>query len=62
MCIRGWMVPTMVIPTEKDLDYFKAKGLYLVRFPFRWERIQPTMNGELNCNRAGKNEEIRQSR
>ena len=30
-------------PTEKDLDYFKAKGLYLVRFPFRWERIQPTM-------------------
>ena len=36
-------------PTEKDLDYFKAKGLYLVRFPFRWERIQPTMNGELNA-------------
>ena len=35
-------------PTEKDLDYFKAKGLYLVRFPFRWERIQPTMNGELD--------------
>lgn len=41
-------------PTEKDLDYFKAKGLYLVRFPFRWERIQPTMNGELNATELAK--------
>lgn len=41
-------------PTEKDLNYFKAKGLYLVRFPFRWERIQPTMNGELNATELAK--------
>ena len=39
---------------KKDLDYFKAKGLYLVRFPFRWERIQPTMNGELNATELAK--------
>lgn len=48
-------------PTEKDLDYFKAKGLYLVRFPFRWERIQPTMNGELNATELAKMKKIRQS-
>lgn len=48
-------------PTEKDLDYFKAKGLYLVRFPFRWERIQPHNEWRTKCNRVGKNEKIRQS-
>lgn len=41
-------------PTEKDLDYFKSKGLYLVRFPFRWERIQTTMNGELDATELAK--------
>lgn len=34
-------------PTEKCLDYFKSKGLKLIRFPFRWERIQYTINGSL---------------
>ena len=41
-------------PTEKDLDYFKAKGLYLVRFPFRWERIQRVMNGPLDATELSK--------
>lgn len=34
-------------PTKKDLEYFKNKGLRMVRFPFRWERIQSEMNGPL---------------
>jgi len=34
-------------PGEKDFDYFKSKGLMMVRFPFRWERVQRTMNGPL---------------
>jgi len=25
------------------VDYFKSKGLNLVRLPFRWERLQPTL-------------------
>lgn len=41
-------------PTYKDLDYFKAKGLNLIRFPFRWERIQRTMNGELDAAELAK--------
>jgi endoglucanase len=35
-------------PTEADLDYFKSKNLKLIRFPFRWERIQHTLDGPLN--------------
>lgn len=34
-------------PTKKDLEYFKNKGLLMIRFPFRWERIQHEMNGPL---------------
>lgn len=34
-------------PTYKDLNYFNAKGLNLIRFPFRWERVQYTMGGDL---------------
>lgn len=35
-------------PTAADLDYFKSKGLTLIRLPFKWERMQPSLNGELN--------------
>ncbi|MBU2950379.1 cellulase family glycosylhydrolase [Tamlana agarivorans] len=37
-------------PTENELDYYKSKGLTLVRLPFKWERIQPSLNGSLNLN------------
>ena len=35
-------------PTIAELDYFKDKGLMLIRFPFRWERIQCSFGGELD--------------
>jgi len=35
-------------PTNSDFDYFANKGLKLIRLPFKWERIQPTMNAALN--------------
>ncbi len=35
-------------PTNSDFDYFSGKGLKLIRLPFKWERIQPTMNAALN--------------
>lgn len=41
-------------PTYRDLDYFQSKGLSLIRFPFRWERIQPVLNGELDADELGK--------
>lgn len=32
-------------PQSAELDYFKAKGLTLMRVPFKWERLQPQLNG-----------------
>lgn len=35
-------------PTEKGLDYWKSKGVKLIRLPFLWERLQPTLNGDFD--------------
>lgn len=34
-------------PTTADLDYWQSKGLILLRVPFKWERIQHEVFGEL---------------
>ncbi len=34
-------------PHAAELDYFKSKGLTLIRLPFKWHRIQPEINGPL---------------
>ncbi|SOD12074.1 glycoside hydrolase family 5 protein [Pedobacter xixiisoli] len=36
-------------PTTAELDYFKSKGLTLFRLPFKWERLQPELNGALDA-------------
>lgn len=41
-------------PTIAELDYFKSKGLKLFRLPFKWERIQPTLNGSLDATELAK--------
>ncbi len=35
-------------PTNDELDYYKSKGIGLIRLPFRWERLQRTLGGPLN--------------
>lgn len=35
-------------PTRDTIRYFTSKGLGLFRVPFRWERIQPALDGELD--------------
>ena len=35
-------------PEASDLDYWNDHGLKLIRFPFKWERLQYELNGELN--------------
>jgi len=34
-------------PTEAELTFVAAQGANVIRLPFRWERIQPTVMGEL---------------
>lgn len=48
-------------PTKKDLEYFKGKGLRMIRFPFRWERIQSEMNGPLITTELAKMKEFVQA-
>lgn len=35
-------------PGVKSLEYMYRKGVKLVRLPFKWERIQPTLMGKLD--------------
>ncbi len=32
-----------IYPSVASVAYFKAKGMNMVRLPFRWERLQPTL-------------------
>lgn len=45
-------------PQASDLDYWNEKGLKLVRFPFKWERLQYELNGELNRHDLDKMKEF----
>ncbi len=35
-------------PTSSEVDYFLSKGMNTLRVPFRWERLQPTLNGNFD--------------
>ena len=37
-----------VPPSAESLDYYKSKGILLMRLPFKWEKLQPKLNGELD--------------
>ncbi len=41
-------------PQADDLDYHKARGMELIRLPFRWERIQQTLMGPLDPGELGR--------
>jgi endoglucanase len=45
-------------PVPENLDYFKNKGLKLIRFPFRWERIQRELNGPLYMDDVNKMKDL----
>lgn len=34
-------------PTAAEVDYFIAQGMNVFRLPFRWERLQPALSGDL---------------
>ena len=41
------------VPTAAELDYYKSKGLSLIRLPFLWERAQPTLGADLDPTYMG---------
>ena len=40
--------PDNVYPSQYEVDYFKGKGMNIIRLPFQWERLQAPLNGPLN--------------
>lgn len=46
--LPGVLNKDYVYPNSAQLDYFASLGLNTVRLPFRWERIQPALFGELD--------------
>ena len=47
----GW---GYIYPDNGTLDYFKAKGVTLIRLPVKWERLQPTPMGALDADELGR--------
>lgn len=48
-----WAVPgkygtNYIYPNAKELDYFKSKGMNIIRVAFTWERMQQSVNGPLD--------------
>lgn len=41
-------------PNADELAYFHAKGMNVVRVPFRWERLQHALNGALDTIELGR--------
>lgn len=39
---------TYIYPSVSSLDYYKSKGLRLIRLPFLWERLQQSLNAPLD--------------
>jgi endoglucanase len=35
-------------PTQAEVDYFRSKGMNVIRLPFRWERLQQSANASFN--------------
>jgi endoglucanase len=35
-------------PSNYEINYFASKGMNVIRLPFSWERMQPSLNGPLD--------------
>jgi endoglucanase len=49
----GTLGSTYYVPTAAELNYYAGKGLKLIRLPFSWERVQPTLGGALDPTYLG---------
>jgi len=54
VALPGVYTKQYIYPGEADFKRYAERNLKLVRLPFRWERIQPRLNGELNRVELGR--------
>lgn len=45
---------TYIYPSSSTIKYYADQGVDFIRLPFRWERLQNTLNGELNQAELGR--------
>ena len=43
-----------IYPSQAEFDYYKTKGVNLVRVPIKWERIQHSLNATLDATEMGR--------
>ena len=43
-----------IYPPPQELDYYASKGFAVVRLPYRWERLQPSLFGKLDGAELGR--------
>jgi endoglucanase len=41
-------------PNQQEVDYFRGKGMNLIRLPFGWERLQPEPFGEFDADELAR--------
>src|ERR1700733_9868254 len=41
-------------PTSMEVNYYKSRGMNIIRLPFRWERLQLTNNAAFNSAELGR--------
>jgi Ca2+-binding RTX toxin-like protein len=51
---RGVYGTDYTYPTSSELDYYQSKGIGLIRLPLTWERMQPTLGGDLDPAELGR--------
>jgi endoglucanase len=47
-----------IYPNSDELDYYKSKCIRLIRLPFRWERLQPSLYGPLDVDELARLDEF----
>ncbi len=49
----GTLGTTYIAPTASELGYYAGKDMGIVRLPFAWERLQPTLSGAFDATYLG---------
>ncbi|MEN2785583.1 glycoside hydrolase family 5 protein [Sphingomonas qilianensis] len=47
--VPGKIYTQYIYPSAAEIDYFYGLGFKVIRIPFRWERLQPTLYGALSA-------------
>lgn len=47
--LPGVIFKDYTYPSSKELTYIAAQGANIIRLPFRWERLQPTLGGAFDA-------------